>query len=490
MAWGSNSAGQLGNGTSGPGTDSLYPTTGLGPRPASPRWRPASTTRLALDSGGNVTAWGYDQDGELGDGGFGSNAGDAADRVPEQPDRERGPRRSRRASTTASPCWATAACRPGAATATARSATARPAGPAYTPTQALAGGILAISAGGAFSQALTSLHTLDVFGANASGQLGNGTTADSSTPVNTLTPTGVIQPYLYAATGGTTHALAIQNLPPVAVRQTYTVSQNGRTVTAPGLLMGASDAEGDGPLTVLPFTARATTHGTVTVRADGSFTYTPVAGYQGSDVFTYQVSDGLAVSAPVAVTLTVTTLTLKSLSVTPPAPSVAEKATVQFHATGTYNDGSQQDFTSGGELDFVRPDRRLDLQGRPGDRVGVEPRHGDDHRGLLRPVRHGDPHGRADAPGDHRHASQSLPGQGADPAVHGDGLVYRQWADGGRHPAGHLVHVQQPGRDDLQQRRHEGRRHRPGRQRGGDLRHGSRHGSHRARPASRSLRPC
>jgi hypothetical protein len=39
---------------------------------------------------------------------------------------------------------------------------------------------------------------------------------------------------------------------------------------------------------------------------DGSFTYTPNAGYLGTDSFTYQVSDGVAVTAPVTVTLNVT----------------------------------------------------------------------------------------------------------------------------------------------------------------------------------------
>ena len=39
-------------------------------------------------------------------------------------------------------------------------------------------------------------------------------------------------------------------------------------------------------------------NGTVTLNADGSFTYTPNAGFQGYDVFTYQDSDGTTTSNP------------------------------------------------------------------------------------------------------------------------------------------------------------------------------------------------
>ena len=37
-----------------------------------------------------------------------------------------------------------------------------------------------------------------------------------------------------------------------------------------------------------------TSHGTVTLNGDGSFTYTPSNGYVGSDAFTYKVNDGQA----------------------------------------------------------------------------------------------------------------------------------------------------------------------------------------------------
>jgi hypothetical protein len=48
-------------------------------------------------------------------------------------------------------------------------------------------------------------------------------------------------------------------------------------------------------------------HGTLTLNADGSFTYTPAAGYSGTDSFTYVANDGFADSAPGTVTITITT---------------------------------------------------------------------------------------------------------------------------------------------------------------------------------------
>jgi VCBS repeat-containing protein len=46
-------------------------------------------------------------------------------------------------------------------------------------------------------------------------------------------------------------------------------------------------------------------HGTLTLDPDGSFTYTPAAGFSGSDQFTYRVGAGPATSEPATVTLTV-----------------------------------------------------------------------------------------------------------------------------------------------------------------------------------------
>ena len=71
---------------------------------------------------------------------------------------------------------------------------------------------------------------------------------------------------------------------------------------ATGLLANDSDAEND-PLTAQLVTGPA--HGTVTLNADGSFTYTPTANYAGTDSFTYRAHDGTVSSQPTTVTLNV-----------------------------------------------------------------------------------------------------------------------------------------------------------------------------------------
>ena len=71
---------------------------------------------------------------------------------------------------------------------------------------------------------------------------------------------------------------------------------------AGGVLANDVDAEGD-PLTAAVVTGPA--NGTVTLAADGSFVYTPNAGFTGSDTFTYEATDGTNVSNEATVTIEV-----------------------------------------------------------------------------------------------------------------------------------------------------------------------------------------
>ena len=54
-----------------------------------------------------------------------------------------------------------------------------------------------------------------------------------------------------------------------------------------------------------PRPASGPSHGTLTLHADGSFTYTPDAGYNGTDTFTYTATDGDLTSVAATVTITV-----------------------------------------------------------------------------------------------------------------------------------------------------------------------------------------
>ena len=68
--------------------------------------------------------------------------------------------------------------------------------------------------------------------------------------------------------------------------------------------MLGNDTDVDGnPLTAAVVTPP--THGTLTLNANGSFTYTPALNYNGPDSFTYKANDGTADSNTATVTITV-----------------------------------------------------------------------------------------------------------------------------------------------------------------------------------------
>ncbi|HEV7723307.1 MAG TPA: Ig-like domain-containing protein [Iamia sp.] len=88
---------------------------------------------------------------------------------------------------------------------------------------------------------------------------------------------------------------------PVAVADGFgTPYRTNYTAPAPGLLR--NDVAG-GSMTAALATDPA--HGTVVVRADGSFTYDPVDTYKGDDTFTYRTRSGGRWSAPATVTISV-----------------------------------------------------------------------------------------------------------------------------------------------------------------------------------------
>ena len=115
--------------------------------------------------------------------------------------------------------------------------------------------------------------------------------------------------FTYKANDGTVDSAAATvtinvNAPPAVVDDAYSVDEDG-TLTknaAAGVLANDSDADND------TFTAAVVTqptHGTLTLNADGSLTYTPDADYHGTDTFTYKSNDGTHDSAEATVTITI-----------------------------------------------------------------------------------------------------------------------------------------------------------------------------------------
>ena len=101
-----------------------------------------------------------------------------------------------------------------------------------------------------------------------------------------------------------TVTIVVGNHAPVAVNDAYSTHENTPLTVAlsAGVLINDTDADGDS-LTAIKVSDPM--HGVVTLNADGSFTYTPTAGYSGADSFTYKANDGAANSNTATVSLTV-----------------------------------------------------------------------------------------------------------------------------------------------------------------------------------------
>lgn len=104
-----------------------------------------------------------------------------------------------------------------------------------------------------------------------------------------------------------THGVSLYAAPlpaakPTVANSTYTFTPGqALNVTAPGVLAGATSASGT---TLTPILVTGPAHGTLTLNNDGSFTYTPAAGFDGKDSFTITVSDGTTTAVrPATVTV-------------------------------------------------------------------------------------------------------------------------------------------------------------------------------------------
>ncbi|RPI62384.1 MAG: hypothetical protein EHM50_04090, partial [Lysobacterales bacterium] len=98
------------------------------------------------------------------------------------------------------------------------------------------------------------------------------------------------------------------NVAPVAAGDDYSVARDDvLSIAAPGVLGNDADADGDA------LTARLVddaSRGTLSLGADGSFSYSPDIGFTGTDAFTYVASDGTSESAVTTVTVEVGQQTL------------------------------------------------------------------------------------------------------------------------------------------------------------------------------------
>jgi VCBS repeat-containing protein len=123
---------------------------------------------------------------------------------------------------------------------------------------------------------------------------------------------------------------------PVANHDSYQATEDTLlSVAAPGILANDTDSDGDPLSAVL---ATGPVHGTLTLIADGRFTFAPVANYHGPDSFTYRASDGTVQSEIATVSITVAAVNDSPLA-NADLYSVAEDMPFSFPGRGVlFND--------------------------------------------------------------------------------------------------------------------------------------------------------
>ncbi len=103
--------------------------------------------------------------------------------------------------------------------------------------------------------------------------------------------------FTYRATDGLADTIAVvsirvggENVRPTATNDVYRLDAGGQITidNEDGVLANDSDANDD-PLSAILY--RGPQHGTLTLNSDGSFQYTPAAGFSGLDSFLYRASD-------------------------------------------------------------------------------------------------------------------------------------------------------------------------------------------------------
>ncbi|WP_371503722.1 tandem-95 repeat protein [Nitrosopumilus adriaticus] len=136
-------------------------------------------------------------------------------------------------------------------------------------------------------------------------------------------------------------ALINVNSAPVADDDGYSTPEDTPlTVSAPGVLDGDTDADGDLLSAILDL---PTIFGTLTLNSDGSFEYTPNPDFNGGDEFTYHANDGIVDSNIATATIEVTPVN------DPPVANddsfvIAEDTSLNDSVTGSDVDGDSLTF--------------------------------------------------------------------------------------------------------------------------------------------------
>ncbi|MBV9495142.1 MAG: tandem-95 repeat protein, partial [Acidobacteria bacterium] len=127
---------------------------------------------------------------------------------------------------------------------------------------------------------------------------------DGSTTANDAFTYIARDPFAASAPATVTLTPVVISRPPVGSSDSYSTPEDqALVVSAPGVLGNDSDPDGDAITAQIESSPAG---GTLSLQANGSFTFTPAANFHGTTSFTYRVSDGTSLSDPVTVTIAVT----------------------------------------------------------------------------------------------------------------------------------------------------------------------------------------
>ena len=147
-------------------------------------------------------------------------------------------------------------------------------------------------------------------------------------------------------TATTTFNWAVLNPPPIVESDFASTDEDLPMLI--NVLGNDSDPDGD-PLTIIDTTPPA--NGTVTINPDGSITYTPNPGFNGTDTFTYTLEDGDGGTSTATVTVVVGPVNDSPLASTIPTQSDNDGEIItplDVSAAFTDPDGDDLDFTAEG----------------------------------------------------------------------------------------------------------------------------------------------
>jgi VCBS repeat-containing protein len=132
-----------------------------------------------------------------------------------------------------------------------------------------------------------------------------------------------------------TITVSAENDVPVAENDSYSVAEGGTLNVNPAssVLINDTDADGDSLTVGMPRPETDVSNGTLTLRANGSFTYTHDGSETTSDIFTYVANDGTSDSNVATVSITVTSENDVPIA-NPDSYTVAEGGTLNIAAAG------------------------------------------------------------------------------------------------------------------------------------------------------------